>query len=289
MTIPGSPKNLSEIAQIIGTLRQLAQHIECIKQDFMTEGEGPALPSEVTQFHLRRELVALERQIKEVFLQAFGEQSIQMRQFQAVKFTTVTTPAHLQEGLSTLETCIADLEQQRLRLVNPSAYPRHRGIDEETDLYTGPVFRRYLEHEMAWSQRFGEPFAILLLRLAGEIGDRSPSARSIDSDVAMILASVLKCTLRGHDLPGRLGMNEFGVIVRHADRCEVMVVAERVATNLQTISDPRLSRQQKPIEFSCAVYPYDGETADGLLAHAQSHWMSFEADQVGGKSDTSTN
>lgn len=277
-------KNLSEIVQIISTLRQLAQHIECIRQDFM-EGAGPALPNEVTQFHLRRELVSLERQIKEVLFQAFGEQSVQVRQFQALKFTTVTTPAHLQEGLLALETCIGDLEQQRLHMTHPAAHPQHRGIDDETDLYTGPVFRRYLEHEMAWSQRFGEPFAILLLRLARVSQDSSYLRRSTGPDVAMILASVLKSTLRGHDLPGRLGVNEFGVIVRHADRCEVTVVAERVMANLQSTSDPRLPKDHGPVEFSCAVYPYDGETAEGLLVHAQNNWTAFEPDHVAGNPD----
>ena len=61
MTISRAPELIvGDIAQAFGTLRKLEQQIDAVRHDFMSEGKGPQLPSEVTRFHLKREMVALD-------------------------------------------------------------------------------------------------------------------------------------------------------------------------------------------------------------------------------------
>src|SRR5687768_15057549 len=136
MTIYRAPElSVGNIAQAIGTLRQLEQQIDAVRQDFMSEGKGPQLPSEVTQFHLKREMVALERQIRTALMSAFGEHSSQVDRFRGLGFVAATSRS-LQDGVIILDGFIFDLEQKRLHLLESNGSPSLPGLDPTTDLYT---------------------------------------------------------------------------------------------------------------------------------------------------------
>jgi len=89
MTVSQTPeRSMKDIARAIGTLRQLKQQIEAVRQDFVSGEAGPPLPTEVTQFHLRREMSALDRQIRQALLNAFGEHSTQVRRLHRLRGRT---------------------------------------------------------------------------------------------------------------------------------------------------------------------------------------------------------
>jgi GGDEF domain-containing protein len=271
-----SPPQLSvgDIAQSIGMLRQLEQQIEAVRQDFMTEGDGPHLPSEVTQFHLRRELVALERQIRDALVNAFGEHSRQVSRFRESGFVAATA-ARMNEGQVILDGFIFELEQKRLDLLETNGRPPLPGIDPVTDLYTEPMLRRYLEHEVAWSQRHGDPFGLLLLRLPTwpTLKTRADED-SIAKELVISMACVLKTSVRPYDFPCRLNGGEFGVLLRQITALDSAGVAQHVLTNFRVAT-----RRKVPIEFTSASCPYDAESLEGLFAYAAKHWMRFEEEQ----------
>jgi diguanylate cyclase (GGDEF)-like protein len=271
--MPSTPQqSIEEIEESISTLRQLEQHMEAVRKDFAPEGNGPQLPSEVTQFHLRREMGALERQIREAIVLAFGEHSSQVRQFRELRFIEATARS-FKDGLLILDGFIFDLEQKRLHLLEAIGSPPRPGIDLTTDLYTEQMLARYLDHEVAWSQRQGEPFGLLLLRLRNWPALKQRYDESATKEVVISMACVLKTSLRGYDFPCRLKEAEFGVVLRQANALGVDVVAQRILTHFSAASTRLPFGADLRIEFSSAIYPFDAENIKGLFSYAADHWM----------------
>lgn len=271
-------QTVADVEEAISTLRQLEQHIESIRNDFVApETDGLQLPSEVTQFHLRREMVALERQVREAVVVAFGEHSSQVRQFRELGFVRAASRS-FKDGLLILDGFIFDLEQKRLHLLEANGNPPVPGIDPTTDLYTERMLMRFLDHEVAWSQRQGEPFGLLLLRLSNWPVLRARYDEAMTKELVVSMACVLKTALRGYDIPSRLKDVEFGIMLRHADGLGVNIATERITTRFSAASMRLLNSPELHIEFASAIYPFDAESIKGLFSHAVNHWTLFEQD-----------
>lgn len=272
MAIQRAPElSVGDIAQAIGTLRQLERQIDAVHQDFISEGNGPLLPPEVTQFHLKREMVALERQIRTALISAFGEYSSQVDRFRASGFVPATSRS-LQDGLTILDGFIFDLEQKRLHLLESKGRPSLPGLDPSTDLYTERMLRRYLEHEVAWSQRQGDPFGLLLLRLSHWSSLKQRYGESIAKELVISIACVLKTSVRGYDFPCRLNNGEFAALLRQTNGLGMNLVVQRMAANLGAATTRLLPEVVLGMEFACAVYPFDAESITGLFSYAADHW-----------------
>jgi len=266
-------RSVGDIATAIGTLRQLKQQIEAVRQDFMSGEAGPQLPTEVTQFHLRREMSALDRQIRQALLNAFGEHSTQVRQFEGVGFTSRITPT-LTDALIILDGFIFDLEQQRLHRLEAPGSPLDSGFDPVTDLYTETMLRRFLQQELAWSDRHGDSFGLLLLQLPTWPSLRARGG-SIANELVIGMAAILKTSLRAHDFPCRLKGGTFGVVLRQLNPCDVPTVTQQLLTNFTAVAQRTLGEEKVPIESTVAIYPYDAESIERLFAYAESHWRGF--------------
>ncbi len=265
-------RSLQDIAHAIGTLRQLEQHIDAVRQDFMPGKEAPQLPSEVTQFHLKREIMALERQIRTALILAFGEHSSQVRRFRELGFAAATSRS-FQDGMAILDGFIFDLEQKRLHLLDADESLSLEGIDALTDFYTERMLKRYLDHEVAWSQRQGEPFGLLLFRPSRWPSFRRRYDETVVKEVVISMACVLKTSARGYDFPCRLKEVEFGLVLRQMNELTINVVVQRIGRNFRAATNRVLPEVVLPLEFACAIYPYDAETIPGLFACVEKHWM----------------
>ena len=265
--------SLGDIARWIATFRQLAQQIEAVRQDFLMEGNSaPAqLPSEVTQFHLRREMVALERQIRQALMNAFGKDSSQFFHCGEFKFASATLVG-LEKGLAVLDGFIFDLEQKRLHLLGHVTPTQQPAIDPTTDLYTEQIFKRYVGHEMAWSQRHGGSFGLLLLRLyMGTAGDTRFGA-TIDQDILVTMGWVLETSVRACDVPSRLQGGDFAVLLREANELDVNAALNRVVSNFRIATAATIGREKVHLEYTSAIYPFDAESMDMLFSYAQDRW-----------------
>jgi GGDEF domain-containing protein len=276
-----SSLSLQGIAHAIGTLRQLEQHIEAVRQDFMPGEEAPRLPSEVTQFHLKREIMALERQIRTALVVAFGEHSSQVNRFRDLGFAAAMSRS-FQDGMAILDGFIFDLEQKRLHLLDAKEGVSQAGIDPLTDFYTERMLKRYLDHEVAWSQRQGEPFGLLLLRPSRWTSFRRRYDETILKELAISMACVLKTSVRGYDFPCRLKELEFGLVLRQMNELTINVMVERIGKNFRAAIQRILPGVMLPLEFACAIYPYDAETIPGLFACVETHWMMVPSKSTDG-------
>lgn len=271
MTLYRAPElTVSGIAQAIGTLRQLGQQIDAVRQDFVSEEHASQLPAEVTQFHLKREMVALERQIRTALIAAFGEHSSQVDWFRESGFVAATSRS-LQDGVTILDGFIFDLEQKRLHLLESNGSSSLPGLDPTTDLYTERMLRRFLDHEVIWSQRQGDSFGLLLFRLSHWPTLKQRYGTSIAKELVISIACVLKTSLRGYDFPCRLNNGEFAAILRQTNELGLNLVIRRITANMAAATT-RLLPGVIGMEFASAVYPFDAECTAGLFSYAADHW-----------------
>jgi len=272
MTKYRSPQHsVQGIADAIGMLRQLEQHIEAVRQDFMPVKEAPQLPSEVTQFHLKREVMALERQIRTALIAAFGEHSSQVSRFRELGFASATARS-FDDGRVILNSFIFDLEQKRLHASDAEGDISTAGIDAMTEFYTERMLRRFLCHEIAWSQRQGEPFGLLLLRPSHWTSFERRSDKTIAKEVVISMACVLKTSIREYDLPFRLKEAEFGLVLRQMNELTIHVVIQRIGEGFRAATNRILPGFVLPLEFAHAIYPYDAESIPGLFSSAEKRW-----------------
>ncbi|WP_447976714.1 GGDEF domain-containing protein [Candidatus Nitrospira bockiana] len=256
---------LRQLELNIRRLRQVQQQIEAVRRDFLVEEHEHRLPPEVTQLHLRRELRQVERHLIDAVRAAFGEESGQFEEV-AESGGLGGSPRSFNEQSRLLERLLFDLEQQRLQLLVHAERRSIAGIDLATDLFTAPLLERSVHQEVAWSQRSGTPFALVLLTVADWPDLKRQYPPETITDVIISLACVLKTTLRGYDVPCRLEEAEFAVVLREADAVGAANVAHRLSTNF-TASVAALPLQRPPaLTMSIGVYPFDAETALDLIA-----------------------
>jgi hypothetical protein len=118
---------MQEIEQAMNRLGRVRRQIQEVHNDFLVQRAGePALPQEVTQPHLRREMVFLERQIRESLVSSFGKDASEFRDQQHFHFSTASGES-LREGLTMLDGILFQLEQARLHRLGNRAAPCYRG------------------------------------------------------------------------------------------------------------------------------------------------------------------
>lgn len=266
---------MQEIEQAMNRLWRVRRQIQEVYNDFLVQcAEGPAFPVEVTQLHLRREMVFLERQIRETLVSSFGKDAPEFLDQQHFHFSTASVES-LREGLTMLDGILFQLEQARLHRLEEQGGSVLPGIDTMTQFYTEPLFLRYLEHEVSWCHRYGDPFSVLLFRVSNWIDVKERQGTLIANEVLIGIVSVCKTTVRGYDYHGRFGEAEFGIALRHANALGVASVAQRLLHHL-AVAVNRLVPQGSPVwEFATVTYPFDAETIPDLLSTARRHWTVF--------------
>ncbi|MFZ6758021.1 sensor domain-containing diguanylate cyclase [Undibacterium sp. Ji50W] len=108
-----------------------------------------------------------------------------------------------------------------------------------TDSLTGIANRRafleYAEHTFKSCQRYQTQMTLLMLDLDFFKNINDQYGHQCGDQVLLRFAETVKVELRESDLFGRLGGEEFCVILQQASRSEAMLVAERIRSNVQSL------------------------------------------------------
>ena len=89
--------------------------------------------------------------------------------------------------------------------------------DELTDLPNRRVFIQSLEQEMERAHRYKHPFSVMFLDLDNFKHINDTLGHSAGDAALRNFASALKGSLRDSDMPGRMGGEEFGIILPNTD------------------------------------------------------------------------
>jgi|SRR5688500_2348817 hypothetical protein len=120
MSVLSRPQlNLQELAKTLGTFRHVLERVEGVWLDFFDE-RNEVLPPEVTQVHLRREAVVLDRQIEQAITLAFRDNSRQLARFRDIRLAPVSSRSLMDVQLL-VDSYIIDLEQRRVELFRSRA------------------------------------------------------------------------------------------------------------------------------------------------------------------------
>ncbi|QQP90418.1 diguanylate cyclase [Skermanella sp. TT6] len=111
-----------------------------------------------------------------------------------------------------------------------------------TDPLTGIANRRHLldcaERELARLRRSGAPFSLIMLDVDHFKRINDTHGHAVGDQALILLASALRQAIRGNDLAGRMGGEEFAILLPEASEDEALAVAERVRRHVAGLRLP---------------------------------------------------
>jgi diguanylate cyclase (GGDEF)-like protein len=126
----------------------------------------------------------------------------------------------------TLAGSVSFLVMQRDRA--EQALHRLAMVDEVTGLFNRRAFFDLAERELARALRTGAPCAVLMLDLDHFKSVNDEHGHRAGDRVLAAFGALLRRSVRPQDVAGRLGGEEFGVLITQAGAKEAAIVAERV-------------------------------------------------------------
>ena len=141
--------------------------------------------------------------------------------------------------------------------------------DPLTGLPNQVLFRDRVSVALTHSQRHGTAFAVMFLDLDRFKGVNDSLGHAVGNELLRAVANRLRRTLRAEDTVGRMGGDEFTVLVPGVtSERDFQIVAEKI---LSAFRDPFLVGNRDLVvttSIGIAVAPGDGDDVDALLKHA---------------------
>lgn len=160
--------------------------------------------------------------------------------------------------------------------------------DDLTGLVNRRVFLEAVEQAMRRRERFGEPAGLLYIDLDSFKRVNDEAGHVVGDRVLAAVASRLRKAVRGADMVGRIGGDEFAVLLeRLTSPGEAAVVARRIQEALSRSVE--VGGQQWAISASVGIALTEGprETAMGLLARADGEMYAAKRMRPGSPPDPS--
>ncbi|MDH5446276.1 MAG: EAL domain-containing protein [Gammaproteobacteria bacterium] len=141
--------------------------------------------------------------------------------------------------------------------------------DALTGLYNRRRFQEELEHQIAYSQRFNQSGALLFIDLDQFKYINDTMGHQAGDECLLSVTRSLSTTLRNIDIMGRLGGDEFGVILPHTTLDEAVIVAQHLLDQLENRA-PFQEELTTHISASIGItiFTEHGSTPSELLAKA---------------------
>ncbi len=119
---------------------------------------------------------------------------------------------------------------------NNQMYERLRYYAEKdplTDLCNRRKFMENLEREFASCRRYGNPVSLLMMDLDHFKSINDTYGHAAGDHVLKMFARLLVNSIRDVDMPGRIGGEEFAVIMPNTEKDQAVIVAERIRKTLE--------------------------------------------------------
>jgi diguanylate cyclase (GGDEF)-like protein len=180
-------------------------------------------------------------------------------------------------GVSTLTALavageVAERKRLEARLSHLADY------DSLTDVLSRRRFQEQLEQQLADSRRYGTPAALLFVDMDDfkSVNDRFGHAAG--DKVLAGVAALLRGRLRDSDSLGRIGGDEFVVLLPHTDREQAEAVAgqllKAIATQPTVLGEKEI---RSAASIGIALLSDHGQTLEEVLAHADDAMFAAKA------------
>lgn len=144
-----------------------------------------------------------------------------------------------------------------------------------TDELTGVASRHHLleigSGEVSRARRYGRPLSVLILDIDHLKTLNDTWGRPTGDRALQALTNVATSAVREHDTMGRVGGEEFAIVLQEADQAGALAIAERLRIAIQdfatfTTDDGRLINLT--VSIGAATLGLDETTFEALLARA---------------------
>ncbi len=164
------------------------------------------------------------------------------------------------------------LEGERLK--------EHALTDSLTGIYKRRYFEERLEQEVERARRHKIGLSLALLDIDNFRAVNQEFTQGAGNKVIKTVASIVKSNIRGHDIPCRVGGDEFGVILPHTQRKDAVHVAKRIREILESTTI-MYERRQIKVTGSLAVVAFNNERDAGKLIQ-KARRLIFDSERAGG-------
>ncbi len=158
-----------------------------------------------------------------------------------------------------------EVEEQRARI----AYlERLADQDTLTPVVNRRAFVRELSRFVSFSERYGTPSSVIYLDLNGLKGINDTHGHAAGDAVLQRIAEILTENIRESDVVGRLGGDEFGVLLAHADEAAATEKALQLVDSIETATID-WDGTAIPLKVAFGAYTFKGGVnANQALAEA---------------------
>jgi diguanylate cyclase (GGDEF)-like protein len=140
--------------------------------------------------------------------------------------------------------------------------------DSLTGLFNHRFLHERLEYELMRAGRANQPLAIALFDLNNFKTFNDTYGHQAGDEVLRVVATTLGMCLRGTDVAGRYGGDEFLVILPQADEPGARMLLNRVKRRLEEQANAGFPPIRIQLAAGIAVYPRDGNNKRDLIASA---------------------
>jgi diguanylate cyclase (GGDEF)-like protein len=107
--------------------------------------------------------------------------------------------------------------------------------DALTGLFNLRYLRQQMDHLLGLQQRYGHPFALLLLDIDGLKRVNDSFGHAAGDELLVGVAEAIRAATRSVDVSARIGGDEFCVLAPHQTASRATVLADRLATGIETL------------------------------------------------------
>jgi diguanylate cyclase (GGDEF)-like protein len=148
--------------------------------------------------------------------------------------------------------------------------------DSLTELPNRREFERQLARELERSSRYGEIFSLAILDLDGFKGLNDTRGHQAGDALLRQAADTIQEACRASDAAGRIGGDEFALLLPETNQFEAAALCERLRAEIETLADVSLS-------WGVAEYPTHGVTISTLMRAADAAMYASKPRLVGGE------
>ena len=164
-------------------------------------------------------------------------------------------------------------EQLAERAIDKEAALEKMRFHASTDSLTGLPNRRNtiesLNHRIRLNQAKQAPFAVLFIDLDNFKRINDQLGHQVGDELLRKVAGKLSSLIRQHDNVGRLGGDEFLLVLSDFDDVpNVSAFARRIVRSIRKITDEKFREFDVSLSIGAAIYPKDGQTSAELIKAA---------------------
>jgi diguanylate cyclase (GGDEF)-like protein len=148
--------------------------------------------------------------------------------------------------------------------------------DSLTELPNRREFDRQLTRELERSNRYGEIFSLAIIDLDHFKELNDTRGHQAGDTLLRQAADTIQEACRKSDFAGRLGGDEFGLLLPETNQFEAAALCERLRAEVETLADVSLS-------WGVAEYPTHGVTSHTLTRAADAAMYASKPRMVGGE------